>query len=102
MKRFAQLFVAALFALSAAVVPVAGQSAELVQGTQVELRLLTGLSTAVARSGDPFIAEVVQPVYLGTQLVLPAGARVHGTVGGVIHTRRLSMFRGEAAMNLTF
>jgi len=102
LKRFTQLFVAVLFVLSAAVVPIAAQSTELVQGTQVELRLLTGLSTAVARSGDPFIAEVAQPVYLGTQLVLPAGARVHGTVGGVIHTRRLSMFRGEAAMNLTF
>ena len=68
----------------------------------MHLRLLTGLSTAVAKSGDPFIAEVAQPVYVGNQMVLPAGARVNGTVGGIIHSRHFSIFRGQAAMNLSF
>jgi hypothetical protein len=89
-----------MFALAA--IPARAQSQELLQGTQVHLRLLTGLSTAVAKSGDPFIAEVTEPVYVGSQIVLPAGARVNGTVGGVIHSRHFSIFRGQAAMSLSF
>jgi len=91
-----------LAVLLASALPARAQSHELLQGTEVHLRLLTGLSTAVARSGDPFIAEVAQPVYVGSQMILPAGARVNGTVGGVIHPRRFSIFRGQAAMNLSF
>ncbi len=102
MKRIVVSFGAIVLLFAAAAIPARAQSHELLQGTEVHLRLLTGLSTAVAKSGDPFVAEVIQPVYLGSQIVLPAGARVHGTVGGVIHTRRFSMFRGQAAMNLSF
>ncbi len=92
--------VALIFAASA--IPARAQSRELLQGTEVHLRLLTGLSTAVAKSGDPFVAEVTEPITVGSQIILPAGARVHGTVGGVIHTRHFSIFRGQAAMNLSF
>jgi len=102
MKRIVVSFVVGVLLLAAAVIPARGQSHELLQGTEVHLRLLTGLSTAVARSGDPFIAEVAQPVYVGSQMILPAGARVNGTVGGVIHPRRFSIIRGQAAMNLSF
>jgi hypothetical protein len=91
---------ALLFAATA--IPAYAQSHELLQGTEVHLRLLTDLNTAVAKSGDPFIAEVTQPVYIGSQVILPAGARVHGTVGGVIHSRHFSIFRGQAAMSLSF
>lgn len=87
---------------AAAAIPARAQSQELLQGTQVHLRLLTNLSTAVTKSGDPFVAEVAEPVYLGSQMILPAGTRVNGTVGGVIHTRHFSIFRGQAAMNLSF
>jgi hypothetical protein len=92
--------VVVLCAVSA--IPARAQSHELLQGTQVHLRLLTGLTTAVAKSGDPFVAEVSEPVYIGTQMILPAGARVNGTVGGVIHTQHFSIFKGQAAMNLSF
>ncbi len=102
MKRIVVSFVVVVLLLAAAAIPARAQSHELLQGTEVHLRLLTGLSTAVARSGDPFIAEVAQPVYVGSQMILPAGARVNGTVGGVIHPRRFSIFRGQAAMNLSF
>ncbi len=87
---------------AAAAIPARAQSHELLQGTEVHLRLITGLSTAVAKSGDPFVAEVTQPVTIGSQVILPVGARVHGTVGGVFHTRHFSIFRGQAAMNLSF
>jgi hypothetical protein len=88
--------------LFTAAIPARAQSHELLQGTEVHLRLLTSLSTAISKSGDPFVAEVTQPVYLGSQVILPVGARVHGTVGGVIHSRHFSIFLGQAAMNLSF
>ena len=102
MKRLAVFFCAVVLLFAASLAPARAQSHELLQGTQVQLRLLTGLTTAVAKSGDPFIAEVAQPVYIGSQMILPAGARVKGTVGGIIHPRHFSMFRGQAAMNLSF
>src|SRR5271170_3278932 len=91
----------ALLSLVAAI-PARAQSQVLLQGTQVHLRLLTGLSTANAKNGDPFVAEVTQPIYVGNEMILPAGAHVNGTVGDVVHTRHFSIFRGQAAMNLSF
>lgn len=95
-------FVAAILFLAAAAIPARAQSHELQQGTEVHLRLITGLSTTINKSGDPFVAEVTEPVYLDSQVILPVGARVHGTVGGIIHSRHFSIFRGQAAMSLSF
>ena len=67
-------FVVVVSLFTAAAIPARAQSQELLQGTEVHLRLLTGLSTAVAKSGDPFVAEVTQPVYVGSQMILPAGS----------------------------
>jgi hypothetical protein len=106
MKRIvvslAAFFCAVVLPFAVAAIPACAQSHELLQGTEVHLRLLTGLNTAVSKSGDPFIAEVTEPVYVGSQVILPAGSRVNGMVGGVIHSRRFAMFRGQAAMNLSF
>src|SRR3984893_3500555 len=87
MKRIGVSFGVVVLLFAAAAIPARAQSHELLQGTEVHLRLLTPLSTAVAKSGDPFIAEVAEPVYLGSQMILPAGARVKGTVGGGLHTQ---------------
>jgi hypothetical protein len=102
MKRTILSFVGVVLLFAAAAIPARAQSHELLQGTEVHLRLLTGLTTAVAKNGDPFVAEVAQPIYLGSQMILPAGARVKGTVGEIIRPRRFSMFRGQAVMVLTF
>jgi len=102
MKRSIVSFVGVVLLFADAAIPARAQSHELLQGTEVHLRLLTGLSTAVAKNGDPFVAEVAQPIYLGSQMILPAGARVKGTVGEIIRPRRFSMFRGQAVMVLTF
>jgi hypothetical protein len=102
MKRIGLFFGVVVLLFAAAAIPARAQSHELLQGTEVHLRLLTPLSTAVAKSGDPFIAEVAEPVYLGSEMILPAGARVKGTVGGVIHPQHFPLFRGQAAMNLSF
>src|SRR6267143_2032245 len=95
------------FLLTAALVCAAAPSSyaeprQVIQGTQVHLTLLSGISSAVARDGDPFIAVVAEPVYLGSQLLLPAGTRVNGIIGTVEKARRFSIFRGQAYMNLTF
>jgi hypothetical protein len=99
-------FGVALCLLLAPVVPLRAQyqtqSGQLLQGTQVHLVLLNGLSTSIAREGDPFTASVAEPVYFGSQLILPAGSRVTGQVGAIIRPKRFSIFRGQAAMNLTF
>ena len=102
MKRTILSFVGVVLLFAAAAIPARAQSHELLQGTEVHLRLLTGLSTAVAKNGDPFVAEVAQPIYLGSQMILPAGARVKGTVGEIIRPRHFSMFRGQAVMVLAF
>jgi hypothetical protein len=102
MKRTILSFVGVVLLFAAAAIPARAQSHELLQGTEVHLRLLTGLSTAIAKNGDPFVAEVAQPIYLGSQMILPAGARVKGTVGEIIRPRHFSMFRGQAVMVLTF
>jgi hypothetical protein len=85
-----------------AALPAQSQSNQLLRGTQIRLVLLNGLSSSVARDGDPFAAVVAEPVYIGGQLLLPAGARVHGHVVGVTKARRFPLFRGQAAMNLMF
>jgi hypothetical protein len=75
---------------------------QLMQGTQVHLTLLSNINTSVSREGDPFVAVVAEPVYLGNQLLLPAGTRVNGLIGTVEKARHFSLFRGQAYMNLTF
>src|SRR6266566_5076632 len=93
MKRMAVSFGAVVLLLAAAVIPARAQSHELLQGTQVHLRLLTSLTTAVAKNGDPFVAEVAQPVSLGSQIILPAGAREQAQV----HLGALQKFVGLRA-----
>lgn len=73
-----------------------------IPGTQMRLSLLNGISTRVARDGDPFTAVVAEPVFSGNRLVIPAGARVHGTIMSVERPRWFSMFRGGASMNINF
>lgn len=103
MKRFIAIYAAMLLAsLLLPISAVHAQSNQIVPGTQIHLTLLNGLSTSVAHNGDPFTAIVAEPVFSGTQLILPAGAKVHGTVTDVTRPKMFSMFRGGASMNLSF
>jgi len=101
MKRLTVVCAAVLVALFLTPA-VHAQSNQIVPGTQVRLSLLNGLSTSVARSGDPFTAVVSEPVFVGNELILPAGAKVHGTITSVERPKLFSMFRGGASMNLAF
>lgn len=101
MKRF--LAISSLAAMILVLTPVArAQTTDAIPGTQIRLTLVTGLSTSVAHDGDPFTAVVAEPVFSGNHLVLPAGAKVHGTIRSVDRPKFFSMFRGGAAMNLNF
>jgi hypothetical protein len=102
MKRLAVSLFAA-FLLAMLVTPgVWAQNNEVLPGTQVRLKLVNGLSTSVAHDGDPFTAVVSEPVFVGSQMVLPAGAVVHGEIADVNRPKLFSMFRGGASMNLVF
>jgi hypothetical protein len=81
---------------------VYAQSSQVQPGTQIRLTLVNGVTTSVAHDGDPFTAIVAEPVFIGNQMLLPAGAKLHGTVSNVTRPKFFSMFRGGASMNLTF
>lgn len=101
MKSLVAIYAAVFVALSLTPV-VRAQSNELVPGTQVRLTLINGLSTRVAHDGDPFTAVVAEPVFAGSQMILPAGTTIHGTISAVDRPKLFSMFRGGASMNLIF
>jgi hypothetical protein len=102
MKSFTVFGAAALLALFATPAVRAQANQSVIPGTQVRVTLSSGLSTSVAHNGDPFTAVVAEPVFAGNQIVLPAGAKIHGTISSVQRPKWISMFRGGASMNLVF
>ena len=82
--------------------PVYAEPHQVMQGTQIHLTLLNGVSSAVAREGDPIVAVVGEPVFLGNQLLIPAGTRVNGVIGTIQKAKNFSLFRGQAYMNISF
>jgi hypothetical protein len=101
MKRFISVC-ALLSALLWLAPAVHAQSNSVQPGTQLRLTLVDGLTTSVAHDGDPFTAIVAEPVFSGNQLLLPAGAKIHGTVTSVTRPKWFAMVRGGASMNLVF
>jgi hypothetical protein len=71
-------------------------------GTRVRLSLVDGLTSSVAHDGDPFTAIIAEPVFVGNDVLLPAGAKIHGTVTGVTRPKWFAMVRGGASINLVF
>ena len=50
------------------------------EATEMQVRLDTPLSSRTARAEDRFEGTVMMPVYVDNRMVVPAGARVRGTV----------------------
>jgi hypothetical protein len=88
--------------VAAPAVQAQAQTRPVIPGTEVRLSLTNDLNSRVARIGDPFTAIVTEPVFSGANLVLPAGAIVHGRISSVQRPRWFSAFRGGASMNLVF
>jgi hypothetical protein len=101
MKHFVRaLFLGAVFSLAASFVQA--EPRQLIQGTQIHLKLTSDIGTASSRNGDPFIAVTTQPLMVEDQVILPAGTRIRGIVTSISRAKRFSLFRGEAYMNLSF
>ena len=60
--------------------PTAKLKEELPAGTAIVIRLRASLSSAEARSGDTFQAQLDQPLVLDMQIVAPPGSAVTGRV----------------------
>src|SRR6266403_2466065 len=75
---------------------------QIMQGTQMHLKLLTDISTSQSRNGDSFIAVTTEPIMLGNQQLLPAGTRIRGIVTSISRARHFALIRGEAYLNLAF
>lgn len=58
------------------------------EGTEVQVRLDTPLSSRTARVEDRFTATVMRPLYVENRLAVAAGARVRGTVVGAESAER--------------
>jgi hypothetical protein len=103
MKRWMAIFAAlACSMIATPSVHAQAEARQMIPGTEVRVSLTNELSSRIARIGDPFTAVVTEPVFSGPNLVLPAGAIVHGHVASVEHPRWFSMFRGGASLNLVF
>jgi len=96
MKYFVRaLFLVALSSL--AVSFVQAEPRQLIQGTQIHIKLLGDIGTATSRNGDPFLAVIAQPLTVGDQVILPAGTRIRGIVTSISRAKRFALFRGEAS-----
>jgi hypothetical protein len=102
MKKVVSTLAVLCLALLAALPAHSQNLNQLLQGSQIHLTLQNSLTTKAAHAGDPFTAIITDPVFVNSQLVIPAGTKISGVVGAVIHTKWIAMFRGQAAMNLTF
>ena len=94
------LFLTALLSLGVSLVQA--EPRQLLQGTQIHLKLTSDVGTASSRNGDPFIAVTTEPLMMGDQVILPAGTRIRGIITSINRARRFSLVRGEAYMNLQF
>src|SRR6266853_1859008 len=92
----------AVFLLSFAASFSQAEPRQIMQGTQMRLKLLSDISTSLSRNGDGFVAVTTEPVMLGNQQLLPAGTRIRGIVTSISHARHFALLRGEAYLNLTF
>jgi hypothetical protein len=99
-----KVFVSVILSLGllCSAVPNNAEPRQVIPGTQIHLTLLNGISSAAAREGDPIIAVVADPVFLGNTLLIPAGTRVNGVVGTIQKAKNFSLFRGQAYMNISF
>jgi hypothetical protein len=67
-------------------------------GTELDVRLSTGLSSESNQAGDPFEGEVESPVVVGERVAIPKGSQVSGKVTSAVKSGRL---KGRAELWVT-
>jgi hypothetical protein len=82
---------------SGIVTHVASTPNEVPEGTVLKVRLRQELSTANARPGSSFLAEVTEPLLKDGQVLIPAGALMNGRITMV---RSGHAFGGQPAIHL--
>ncbi|MDE3178203.1 MAG: hypothetical protein KGM47_00975, partial [Acidobacteriota bacterium] len=66
-------------------------------GTHIDVQLTTTLSSSANQRGDPFLAEIEQPIFAGGAEVIPAGSTLRGHVTFIRPPGRV---KGKAQMRL--
>ena len=69
-------------------------------GTELEVRLITGLSSKANKAGDSFTGTLETPVAVGGKTAIPRGADVSGRVTSAVPSGRLKQ-RAELWVTLT-
>jgi hypothetical protein len=67
--------------------------------TEAEIQLLSGIHSKVSHVGDPFAAQLVHPVTVDGQIVLPAGSLIGGRI---TYIRPAGRLRRPAELGLRF
>ena len=101
MKVVLSLILASALVCTAAP-PTYAEPRQVLQGTEVHLTLLTPISSAHSKEGDPFVAVLAKPVAFDSRILLPAGTRINGVIGTIQKAKAFSIFRGQAYMSLEF
>jgi len=101
MKRMAVSFGAVVCCLLLPRSHRRGSPTNFCRAPQVHLRLLTSLTTAVAKNGDPFVAEVAQPVYLAARY-FAGGSTCQGLSRRSHRSPAVLHVHGQAALVLIF
>ncbi len=81
-----------------ALVAAADDGPKLPAGTTLQMTLTTTLSSKANENGDPFTAEVAEPVFGGGEEIIPAGSTVEGRISFIKPPGRAT---GKAEMRLT-
>jgi hypothetical protein len=99
MKRGLHLLVATLVAawLVPALAFGGDQTVTIAAGTTVETTLTTLLTSKTSDEGDPFSAEIVEPIFSGGEQIIPAGSTLEGHVAFVKEPGRV---KGKGQMRL--
>jgi hypothetical protein len=91
----AVVLVAALF--QPALAFSADETVTIKAGTTIETTLTTLLTSKTSEEGDPFSAEIVEPIFSGGEQVVPAGSTLEGHVAFVKEPGRV---KGKGEMRL--
>jgi len=81
-----------------ALLAAADDGPKLPRGTTLQMTLTTTLSSKANENGDPFTAEIEEPVFAGGEEIIPAGSTVEGRISFIRPPGRAT---GKAEMRLT-
>lgn len=84
----ARRLLAWILAVGLGPVPGWGRDFYMPEGTEIKLRLHTGIDTKINQEGDRLICSVEEPVMLEGMEVIPIGTRIHGRIAQLQRPRR--------------